>query len=277
MIPIPSSFPASIRQSETRSGLGSQLYGIAERDPKVLPLILDEVLPGWWMTSQTDSKKRIQEPQEPGGIRILVLTVSAMRGWEVMTALEASIKDHVEAQSEEESSSYEKDEEEEKLLTKRKQTIRKVKPAYLDEEAKSSNENKDNHKKQNKRPSVICLYGKHMKKKDQQRLLGGGTIYPAGVGTPGRLLSLLETSAEISELPNRKNRIIDISQTNTLIIDMYHDSKSFCLFTLHDTSNGFLIFYSLFSCTLNVLDVKHLLQDYFLPYIIEGKLKILLF
>ena len=172
-----------------------------------------------------------------------------MRGWEVMTALEAAIKCHVEEQSEEDSSSSEKTEEDEKLLTKRKKRIGKAKDSQLDEETKSSKENKDKHntKKQKKYPGVICLYGKHMKRKEQQRLLGGGTIYPAGVGTPGRLLSLLETSPPTSAVPNRTSGIIDISRTHTLIIDMYHDSKSFCLFTLHDTSNGFLLFPSLFS------------------------------
>jgi hypothetical protein len=88
---------------------------------------------------------------------------------------------------------------------------------------------------------VAKLFAKHMSVGDQVDLLngdgGGGKgkkssrCFPIGVGTPGRLLTLLRHGREA----NGKPGALRLNHTELIVIDCHEDSKGFNVTTLKDT------------------------------------------
>ena len=88
---------------------------------------------------------------------------------------------------------------------------------------------------------VAKLFAKHMSVGDQVDLLNGdggggkgkksGRCFPIGVGTPGRLLTLLRHGREA----NGKPGALRLDHTELIVIDCHEDSKGFNVTTLKDT------------------------------------------
>lgn len=88
---------------------------------------------------------------------------------------------------------------------------------------------------------VAKLFAKHMSVGDQVDLLNGdggggkgkksGRCFPIGVGTPGRLLTLLRHGREA----NGKPGALRLNHTELIVIDCHEDSKGFNVTTLKDT------------------------------------------
>ncbi|KAA6403975.1 MAG: hypothetical protein EZS28_000501 [Streblomastix strix] len=108
---------------------------------------------------------------------------------------------------------------------------------------------------------IAMLYSKHQKFDDQVRMMKEKRWFRAAVGTPNRILKLLEENNNDDELDEVKNKLINVQGTRLLVIDMFHDQKNFCIFTLNDTRN----------------DIRSIVADHFLSTLIDGQTKVLLF
>ena len=255
MLLPPPSYPAHIRQS----GSSRELQGVAERPVEYLPKILDAQLPKWKeITPAHDHHRSAGDDSVECIIPILVITLSAIRGWELMNSLEDAIQS---VKAEQDVSSGEDEDEHENDSQESAPSLKPKKVTVAQKKLSKT------HKSSKKRNYVACLYGKHMKISDQLREIAQREKYIAGIATPGRLLSVLQSG---SNAPR-----IDLAKTDLLVLDMYHDAKSFCLFSLNDTREGML--HALFPITALFLDARTLLRTYFLSHIIQGKTKILLF
>ncbi len=86
------------------------------------------------------------------------------------------------------------------------------------------------------------LFAKHMSVADQKAMLENNK-YSIGVGTPNRLLKLVETNNEDEE---NNDEIVDaplsLDETELIVIDCFEDQKRFTVCTMNDTAPDLMKF-----------------------------------
>ncbi|KAH7824993.1 uncharacterized protein MONOS_6799 [Monocercomonoides exilis] len=220
-------------------------------------------------------------------IPILIVTMSASRGWELMNEIETYVKQKLGEQTGKSSESKKAEKSSER---------KEKKEAKKTPKDSSSASAMDSDKLAYSSQIVCCLYGKHTKVHEQAKEMRKKRYFCVGVGTPGRLLRLLEEkvpegkkegkgdkrsdlkyerSKEGLEKEKKKrsryeeeseeeekeeeeegdgekkqhsseaeskpcaNSLLRTDDVRLLVIDMFHNQKNFCIFTLGDTKGAF--------------------------------------